>query len=95
MRIQVILTVLVITSNLIGIAVVGLMVTVVFPVPNVFGPDARWITFTVVPAYVAAALVIGTFWATHRVVEVVEVGDRGTTADAHWVSATPCWHRGD
>jgi adenylate cyclase len=35
----------------------------------VFGPDARWITFTVVPAYVAAALVIGTFWATHRVVE--------------------------
>jgi adenylate cyclase len=68
-RIQVILTVLVITANLIGIAVVGLMVTVAFPVPNVFGPDARWITFTVVPAYVAAALVIGTFWATHRVVE--------------------------
>ena len=44
-RIQVILTGLVIAANLIGIAVVELMVNVVFPVPNVFGPDARWITF--------------------------------------------------
>ena len=70
-RIQVILTVFVIVANVIGIGVVGLMVTVAFPVPNVFGPDARWITFTVVPAFVAAALVVGTFWATRRVVKAL------------------------
>jgi adenylate cyclase len=70
-RIQVILTVFVVIANLIGIGVVALMVTVTFPVPNVFGPDARWITFTVVPAYVAAALVVGIFWGTHRVVRTL------------------------
>ena len=68
-RIQVILTVLIIGANLIGIAVVGLMVTVAFPVPDVFGPDARWITFTVIPAYACAAVVFGTFWTTRRLVE--------------------------
>jgi adenylate cyclase len=67
-RIQSILTVFVIVTNLLGIGVVGLMVMVAFPVPGVFGPDARWITFTAVPAYVAAAIVVGTFWGTRRLV---------------------------
>jgi adenylate cyclase len=67
-RTQTILTVFVIVANLLGIGVVCVVVTVAFPVPNVFGPAARWITFTVAPAYVAAALVVGTFWATRRVV---------------------------
>jgi adenylate cyclase len=67
-RIQIILTIFVLTANLIGIAVVALVVTVAFPVPSVFRPDARWVTFTVVPAYVAAALVVGVVWATVRVV---------------------------
>src|SRR3979411_395350 len=51
-RIQVILTVFILGANLIGIGVVALMVMVAFPVPNVFAPDARWITFAIVPAYV-------------------------------------------
>jgi adenylate cyclase len=63
--------VFVIGANLIGIGVVALIVTVAFPVPNVFGPDARWISFTVVPAYLAAAFVVGTFWATSRVVRTL------------------------
>jgi adenylate cyclase len=67
-RIQFIVTTFVIVANLLGIGVVALIVAVAFPVPSVFGPDARWITFTVVPAYVAAALVVGTFWATRRMV---------------------------
>ena len=36
-----------------------------------FEPEVRWITFAVVPAYIAAALVIGVFWATRRVINNV------------------------
>jgi adenylate cyclase len=67
-RIQIILTVFIIATNLLGIAVVTLMVTVAFPIPDVFAPDARWITSTVTPAYVVAALAIGVVWATRRLV---------------------------
>src|SRR5262245_6304084 len=70
-RIQIILTTFVVIANLIGIGVATLVVTVAFPTPSVFGPDARWITFTVVPAYVLAALVVGVFWATTRVINNV------------------------
>jgi adenylate cyclase len=37
----------------------------------VFDPSVRWITFIAVPIYVAAALVIGVFWATRRVINNV------------------------
>jgi adenylate cyclase len=70
-RIQVILTVFILGANLIGIGVVALMVTVAFPAPNVFASDVRWITFGIVPAYVAAALVVGSIWGTHRVVNAM------------------------
>ena len=70
-RIQVILTAFVVVANLIGIAVASLVVTVAFPIPSVFEPEVRWITFAVVPAYIAAALVIGVFWATRRVINNV------------------------
>ncbi|MDT5069435.1 MAG: adenylate cyclase [Mycobacterium sp.] len=70
-RIQIILTLLVITANLIGIGVATLVVTVAFPTPNVFEPKVWWITFGVVPAYVGAALIIGIFWATFRVMNNV------------------------
>jgi adenylate cyclase len=67
-RIQVILTVFILGANLVGIGVVALMVVVAFPVPSVFDPDVRWVTFGVVPAYLAGALVVGAVWGTHRVV---------------------------
>ena len=70
-RIQVILTAFVVVANLIGIAVASLVVTVAFPIPSVFEPEVRWITFAVVPAYIAAALIIGVFWATRRVINNV------------------------
>ncbi len=66
-RIQVILTTFVVIANLIGIGVATLVVTVAFPTPNVFEPDVRWITFIVVPVYTFGALIVGVFWATHRV----------------------------
>src|SRR5690242_20191584 len=70
-RIQIILTTFVVIANLIGIGVATLVVTVAFPTPSVFRSDARWITFIVVPAYVLAALAVGVFWATQRVINNV------------------------
>jgi class 3 adenylate cyclase/MFS family permease len=67
-RIQVILTVLVLGANLIGIGVAALMVTVAIPVPSVFSDAPLWLTFGVVPAYVAVALALGTYWITKRTV---------------------------
>src|SRR5690625_7465994 len=45
-----------------------LLVAVAFPVPNVFLDAPAWLTFGVVPAYIAFALVTGTFWITRRTV---------------------------
>ncbi len=70
-RIQIILTVFIVTANLIGIGVAALVVTVAFPTPSVFEPEVRWITFIAVPIYVATALIVGVVWATTRVINNV------------------------
>ncbi|MDT5327197.1 MAG: adenylate cyclase [Mycobacterium sp.] len=82
-RIQVILTTFVIFANLIGIGVATLVVTVAFPTPNVFEPQVRWITFGAVPAYISTALMVGVFWATHRVMNNVRwsIAGREPTRD--------------
>ena len=67
-RIQVILTVFIVGTNLLGIGVALLLVTVAFPVPSIFTDAPMWITFAVSPAYVALALAFGTFWVTRRTV---------------------------
>jgi adenylate cyclase len=70
-RIQIILTLFVVVANLIGITVALLVIMVAFPTPSVFESDVRWITFAVAPAYIGAALVLGVFWATRRVMNNV------------------------
>jgi adenylate cyclase len=67
-RIQVILTVFVLTANLLGIAVALLLVAVAFPVPSIFTDAPWWITWVVSPAYTVAALLVGTYWVTRRTV---------------------------
>lgn len=67
-RIQIILTVLIVAANLTGIAVTILLVTVAIPEPSVFEDAPRWITFGVAPAYFALALVLGAYWITRRTV---------------------------
>lgn len=67
-RIQVILTVFVVAVNLIGIGVALLLVTVAIPEPSVFSDAPLWLTFGVVPAYLAVALALGAFWITRRTV---------------------------
>jgi len=67
-RIQVILTVLIVAANLIGIAVNILLVTVAIPQPSVFHDAPKWLTFGVAPGYIAAALALGAYWITRRTV---------------------------
>lgn len=67
-RIQFILTVVIVAANLIGVAVAVLLVTVAYPVPSVFTDAPAWLTFGVAPAYVATALALGTYWITRRTV---------------------------
>src|ERR1700758_78609 len=67
-RIQVILTTLVVAANLIGIGVAVLLVTVAIPEPSVFSDAPAWLTFGVVPGYIAIALALGAYWITRRTV---------------------------
>ncbi|CDO06283.1 adenylate/guanylate cyclase domain-containing protein [Mycolicibacterium cosmeticum] len=70
-RIQLILTAFVVGANLIGVGVALLVITVTFPVPNVFAPNVLWITAAVAPAYIALAFLVGVVWATNRVINNV------------------------
>lgn len=67
-RIQTILTVFLLTANIIGIFDVVLLVAVAFSMPSIFTQAPRWLTFGVAPGYVAFALVLGTSWITRRAV---------------------------
>ena len=68
-RIQVILTVFILFTNLLGIIVATVLVSFAFPVPNVFTDVPAWLTFGVAPAYIVLALGIGTFWVTRKIVK--------------------------
>jgi adenylate cyclase len=59
-RIQIILTVFVLTANLLGIGVSLLLVAIVIPVPSIFTDAPWWLTWVVSPAYTLAALLVGT-----------------------------------
>jgi class 3 adenylate cyclase len=65
-RIQIILTVFILATNLIGIGVAVVLLAVALPSPSVFGDAPLWITFGVAPGYIAIALALGTYWITHR-----------------------------
>lgn len=65
-RIQLILTLFILVTNLIGIGVAVLLLGVALPSPSIFSDAPRWITFAVSPGYIAAALALGTYWITHR-----------------------------
>jgi adenylate cyclase len=67
-RIQFILTVLVMAANVIGIGVAGLLVIVAIPEPSVFDDAPSWLTFGIVPGYLAVAVTVGTYWITRRTV---------------------------
>jgi adenylate cyclase len=67
-RIQVILTVVVMVVNLIGMAFAALLITVAIPEPSIFDDAPAWLTFGVMPGYLIFAMVVGTYWITRRTV---------------------------
>src|SRR5689334_5073985 len=67
-RIQLIITVFVVSANLIGIAIALLLVIVAFPEPSIFTDAPGWLTWLVAPGYIALALLVGLFWVTTRTV---------------------------
>ncbi|OBK13905.1 adenylate/guanylate cyclase domain-containing protein [Mycobacterium asiaticum] len=70
-RIQIILTSMVVGANLMGIVVALLLVTVAIPVPSVFDKELLWITLGASPAYIVLALAVGTFWITRSTVRAL------------------------
>ncbi|MCV7283541.1 HAMP domain-containing protein [Mycolicibacterium flavescens] len=67
-RIQIILTSLILFTNFCGIVVATVLVAFVFPTPSVFSDVPAWLTFGVSPAYIVFALGIGIFWVTRKIV---------------------------
>ncbi|BCZ23439.1 adenylate/guanylate cyclase domain-containing protein [Mycobacterium senriense] len=82
-RIQIIMTVLVLGANLIGIAAGLILVIVAIPVPSIFDDAPAWLTFGVSPAYIVLALTVGTFWITRRTVLALRwaIEERTPTAE--------------
>ncbi|KLO25398.1 hypothetical protein ABW16_23095 [Mycolicibacter heraklionensis] len=70
-RIQFIMTVVIVATNLLGIGVVALLVTVAYPTPSVFSDAPAWLTFGIVPAYVVTALIGGTYGITRRTIKML------------------------
>ncbi len=81
-RIQVILTILIAATNLIGIAVSYLLVVVAVPQPSVIDDAPHWVTFAVIPAYVTIALIVGTWWVTRQTVNSLGWAMEGRPATA-------------
>ncbi|HEX9834528.1 MAG TPA: adenylate/guanylate cyclase domain-containing protein [Mycobacterium sp.] len=70
-RIQIVMTVLIVGFNLLGIGITLLLVAIAFPVPSVFRDAPLWLAFGVTPAYLAAAVAVGTWWITRRTVRTL------------------------
>jgi adenylate cyclase len=91
-RIQLMLTVLILVANVIGIAMAILLVTIALPKPSVFDSSVWWITYIAAPAYIVAALGVGTYWVTFRTVSALRwaIEDRApTSADQRGTMAAP------
>ncbi|MGI9161379.1 MAG: adenylate/guanylate cyclase domain-containing protein [Mycobacterium sp.] len=67
-RIQVILTLFILTVNVIGIALALLLDVVAFPEPSVISDVPGWVPFIATPAYILLAMVFGTWWIHRRTV---------------------------
>lgn len=93
-RIQFILTIVMVGTNLLGVAVDVLLVSVAFPVPNVYTDAPAWLTFGLVPAYVAIAIIAGTYWITRRTIKKLRWAIKEkvpTREDERNAFLTPWW----
>lgn len=68
-RIQTLVTVSLLSVNVLGIVVAALLASVAYPVPSVFTDVPPWLTFVVAPTYAVAAVAFGSWWITTRTVK--------------------------
>jgi adenylate cyclase len=93
-RIQLILTVFILGTNLVGIGVALLLLAFALPTPSIFTDAPRWITFVVGPAYIAVALGLGTYWITRLTMTALRWAieeRRPTLDDERRTFLTPFW----
>lgn len=87
-RVQLLLTASLLIANLIGAAVVIVLISVVIPGPSILGLRFWWVNFVAVPIYVALAFLVGTVWGTRRALRGLRWSVRGDDATAADQSAT-------
>ncbi|MEU4317688.1 adenylate/guanylate cyclase domain-containing protein [Nocardia fluminea] len=81
-RVQILLTIFLIAANLIGAVIVGALVSVVVPGPDVLDPaEYWWVNYIVVPTYVTLAFIVGALWGTTRAIRALRwaIDDRTPT----------------
>ncbi|QCQ90591.1 adenylate/guanylate cyclase domain-containing protein [Rhodococcus sp. SGAir0479] len=80
-RVQTLLTTSLVGANVIGAAVVAVLLTFVVPGPDLLEPEFRFLNFVVVPVYLAIALLVGTIRGTRRALRSLQwiVQDRTPT----------------
>ncbi|PTR26430.1 adenylate cyclase [Rhodococcus sp. OK519] len=92
-RVQTLLTTSLVGANLIGAAVVAILVTYVVPGPEMLSDEFRFLNFIVVPIYLAVALLIGTIMGTRRALHSLEwmMQDRTPTRREQLTALTMPW----
>ena len=93
-RIQLIITVFILATNLIGIGVATLLLTIAFPTPSIFSDAPLWVTFGVTPAYIVIALALGAYLITRRLTTALRwaIEERKPTpADERATFLAPLW----
>lgn len=88
LRVQLLLTGSLVIANVIGVAVVITLITVVIPGPSVFVSELALVNFVGVPVYVALALVIGVAWGTRGALSRLRWVFEETEPDEHDRKAT-------
>lgn len=78
-RLQTALTTVIVATNTVGVGVAVLLIGLVFPVPSPVDDAPGWLTFAVVPAYIAAGQLAGTYWITRRTVQALRWSVDGRT----------------
>lgn len=83
LRTRLLIIVFVALADLLGVAVLWLIVVFAVPEPNVFTQAPAWLTLGVAPAYAAVAMIVGSIWVKHVLVAAVDwsVAGRPPTAE--------------
>jgi adenylate cyclase len=91
-RMQILMTVLVLTAHVIGALVALSMIAFIVPGPSIFQQDLLLVDWVVMPSYIVVSLIIGAILATARTLKSIEWFSKGRTPtpdEAHSALALP------